>query len=91
MPFRAIALAIVPALLAAAAKAQIPHGSTVTYQGRLTDAGAYPPIVPRQEVAVTPSALFSAETPWSGIAGKTVALEPATGFSFDSPMSSRPR
>jgi hypothetical protein len=29
--------------------------------------------------------------PYGGVAGKAVALEPSTGFSFDSPMSSRPR
>jgi uncharacterized repeat protein (TIGR01451 family) len=28
---------------------------------------------------------------YGGLAGKTVALEPATGFSFDSPLSYRPR
>ena len=28
---------------------------------------------------------------YGDLAGKTVALEPATGFSFDSPMSPRPR
>ena len=28
--------------------------------------------------------------PYDGLVGKTVALEPATGFSFDSPLSSRP-
>ena len=28
--------------------------------------------------------------PYGGIAGKTVALEPATGFSFDSPLEPRP-
>ena len=29
--------------------------------------------------------------PYGGLVGKTVALEPATGFSFDSPLASRPR
>ena len=29
--------------------------------------------------------------PYGGLVGKTVALEPATGFSFDSPMRARPR
>ena len=29
--------------------------------------------------------------PYGGVAGKAVALEPATGFSFDSPLVSRPR
>jgi hypothetical protein len=29
--------------------------------------------------------------PYDALVGKTVALEPATGFSFDSPLSSRPR
>lgn len=29
--------------------------------------------------------------PYDALAGKTVALEPATGFSFDSPLSSRPK
>ena len=29
--------------------------------------------------------------PYDALAGKTVALEPSTGFSFDSPLSSRPR
>ena len=29
--------------------------------------------------------------PYDTLAGKTVALEPATGFSFDSPFASRPR
>ena len=28
---------------------------------------------------------------YGDLAGKTVALEPATGFSFDSPMLARPR
>jgi hypothetical protein len=29
--------------------------------------------------------------PYGGLAGKAVALEPSTGFSFDSPMASKPR
>ena len=29
--------------------------------------------------------------PYDALVGKTVALEPATGFSFDSPLASRPR
>jgi hypothetical protein len=29
--------------------------------------------------------------PFGGLAGKAVALEPATGFSFDSPMTVKPR
>jgi hypothetical protein len=28
---------------------------------------------------------------YGGLAGKTVALEPAAGFSFDSPLEARPR
>ena len=28
---------------------------------------------------------------YGALAGKAVALEPATGFSFDSPMSPKPR
>jgi hypothetical protein len=31
------------------------------------------------------------DAPFGALAGKTVALEPATGFSFDSPMEARPR
>lgn len=31
------------------------------------------------------------DAPYGALAGKTVALEPATGFSFDSPMLPRPR
>jgi uncharacterized repeat protein (TIGR01451 family) len=31
------------------------------------------------------------DAPYGALAGKTVALEPATGFSFDSPMQPRPR
>jgi uncharacterized repeat protein (TIGR01451 family) len=31
------------------------------------------------------------DAPYGAIAGKTVALEPSTGFSFDSPMLPRPR
>jgi uncharacterized repeat protein (TIGR01451 family) len=31
------------------------------------------------------------DAPYGALAGKTVALEPATGFSFDSPMHPRPR
>jgi len=31
------------------------------------------------------------DAPYAALAGKTVALEPATGFSFDSPMQARPR
>ena len=36
------------------------------------------------------SITVSHDGPYGGIAGKTVALEPATGFSFDSPLESRP-
>ena len=32
--------------------------------------GTYTPIVPRQELAATPNALFSAGAPWTGVAGK---------------------
>ena len=31
------------------------------------------------------------DAPYGALAGKTVALEPSTGFSFDSPMLHRPR
>jgi hypothetical protein len=31
------------------------------------------------------------DAPYGALAGKTVALEPASGFSFDSPMLPRPR
>jgi hypothetical protein len=31
------------------------------------------------------------DAPYGALAGKTVALEPSTGFSFDSPMLPRPR
>jgi hypothetical protein len=31
------------------------------------------------------------DAPFGALAGKAVALEPASGFSFDSPMLSRPR
>jgi hypothetical protein len=137
MRYRAIVGAAASALLASAAAAQTPQGSSFTYQGRLADAGgpadgafdfrfilydadvggsqvgpivladdvvvtgglftvpldfgpsfggsrrwldisvrpgattgAYTPIVPRQELAAAPNALYSATTPWSGVAGK---------------------
>jgi glucose/arabinose dehydrogenase len=36
------------------------------------------------------SVTLSHDAPHGALAGKTVALEPATGFSFDSPLESRP-
>jgi hypothetical protein len=37
------------------------------------------------------SVVFTHDAPFGALAGKTVALEPATGFSFDSPMLARTR
>ena len=37
------------------------------------------------------SATVMHDGPYGGLVGKAVALEPATGFSFDSPLASRPR
>lgn len=31
------------------------------------------------------------DAPYGGLAGKCVTLEPATGFSFDTPLTARPR
>jgi uncharacterized repeat protein (TIGR01451 family) len=40
---------------------------------------------------VTGSVTVSHDGPYAGLVGKTVALEPTTGFSFDTPLTSRPR
>jgi large repetitive protein len=37
------------------------------------------------------SITVSHDGPYGGLVGKAVALEPATGFSFDTPLTSRPR
>jgi uncharacterized repeat protein (TIGR01451 family) len=37
------------------------------------------------------SATVAHDGPFGGLVGKTVALEPATGFSFDTPLTPRPR
>ena len=37
------------------------------------------------------SVTIASDAPLGGIAGKAVSLEPSTGFSFDSPMTTRPR
>ena len=34
---------------------------------------------------------IASNAPYGALAGKVVALEPATGFSFDSPLPYRPR
>jgi hypothetical protein len=34
---------------------------------------------------------IAADAPYGALAGKVVALEPASGFSFDSPLAYRPR
>jgi hypothetical protein len=44
-------------------------------------------VVPGRKGAVT----VSHDGPYGALAGKGVAVEPATGFTFDTPLSSRPR
>jgi hypothetical protein len=36
-------------------------------------------------------AACTSSTPYGALAGKAVALEPASGFSFDSPLTYKPR
>jgi hypothetical protein len=43
-------------------------------------------VVPGQSGTIT----LASDGRYGDLAGKTVALEPATGFSFDSPMVPRP-
>jgi len=45
------------------------------------------PAVQGQGASVT----VAHDAPYGGLAGKTVALEPATGFGFDSPLEPRGR
>ena len=45
------------------------------------------PLLPGQGGSVT----LSHDAPYAALIGKTVALEPATGFSFDSPLEPRPK
>ena len=40
---------------------------------------------------ISGAATLTHDGPYDALVGKTVALEPATGFSFDSPLESRPR
>ncbi|HET9316198.1 MAG TPA: hypothetical protein VFQ51_11460, partial [Vicinamibacteria bacterium] len=42
-------------------------------------------------VGQTGSITITHNAPYGGLAGKAVALEPATGFSFDTPLRIRPR
>jgi hypothetical protein len=57
--------------------------------------------VPARGVTVVPTAQYWAsgsgsltiahDAPYGALVGKVVALEPATGFSFDTPLTARPR
>jgi hypothetical protein len=57
--------------------------------------------VPARGVTVVPTAQYWAsgsgsltiahDAPYGALVGKVVALEPATGFSFDTPLTIRPR
>jgi glucose/arabinose dehydrogenase len=40
---------------------------------------------------LTGSITITHDAPYGGLVGKTVALEPATGFSFDTPLRTKPR
>ena len=40
---------------------------------------------------VSGTAVLSHDAPYGTLAGKAVALEPATGFTFDTPMQAVPR
>jgi hypothetical protein len=42
-------------------------------------------------VAFSGSLAVAHDGPYGALVGKVVALEPATGFSFDTPLTSRPR
>jgi hypothetical protein len=44
-----------------------------------------------QNLFVPGSVTVTHDAPYGGVVGKVVALDPATGFSFDSPLTPRPR
>ena len=65
------------------------HSTTLTVeaQGALTIPIGSIPALAGQTGTLT----ISHDAPYGGLVGKTVALEPATGFSFDTPLRTRPR
>jgi glucose/arabinose dehydrogenase len=65
------------------------HSTTlaVEAQGALTIPIGSIPALAGQTGTLT----ISHDAPYGGLVGKTVALEPATGFSFDTPLRTRPR
>jgi CSLREA domain-containing protein len=85
---------------------QNPGGETITgtvyfWNTAGTPAGQQPfTLVPRQLLVLNTATVAPGvggsmtvvhDGPYDALVGKTVALESATGFSFDSPLSSRPR
>jgi hypothetical protein len=64
-----------------------PTGFTLPAHGSLT---VFTPGLPGL-AAFAGSATVTHDGPYGGVAGKAVALEPSTGFSFDTPLLPRPR
>ncbi|MET0551966.1 MAG: Calx-beta domain-containing protein [Vicinamibacteria bacterium] len=68
------------ALLATAPLALAPHGLGIVSAPSI-------PALAGQSGSIT----ITSDGPYGALAGKAVALEPATGFSFDSPLAYKPR